>query len=134
MFVDSSFLADLGRGRDAAVEFYEDHAHAEFSATTIVAYELFGGLVEQGAADLVTDLQRDLDWVDFIPFSVDDAAETARLESELVARGERIRISDTMIAAVARKRGERLVAADEHFERVIDLDYIDFRAQEDGDR
>lgn len=130
MFVDSSFLADLGRGRDEAVEFYQNHAHAEFSATTIVAYELFGGLVEQGAADLVTEFQRDLDWVDFTPFSVTDAAETARLESELVARGERIRVSDTMIAAVARDRGERLVAADEHFDRVDGLDYTNFRAQE----
>lgn len=130
MFVDSSFLADLARGRDEAVAFYQDHAHAEFSASTIVAYELFGGLVEQDAADLVTELQHDLDWIDFIPFSVADAAETARIESELVAHGERIRVSDTMIAAAARERGERLVAADERFERVDGLDYIDFRIQE----
>ena len=128
MFVDSSFLAGLGRGHDEATEFYREHAHAGFSATTIVAYELFGGLVEQGATDLVTELQRDLDWVEFVPFSVADAAETARIESELVARGERIRVSDTMIAAAARSRGERLVAADEHFERVADLGYIDFRS------
>lgn len=130
MFVDSSFLADLGRGHDAAVEFYQNHAHAEFSASTIVAYELFGGLVEQGAADLVDELQHDLDWVDFVSFSVADAAETARLESELEARGERIRVSDTMIAAVARDRGERLVAADKQFERVDGLDYTNFRSQE----
>lgn len=134
MFVDSSFLADLGRGRDPAVQFYEEHAYAEFSATAIVAYELFGGLVEQGAADLVTDLQRDLDWVDFVPFSVADAAETARIESELEARGERIRVSDTMIAAAARDRSERLIAADEHFERVDGLDYTNFRVQEGWNR
>lgn len=131
MFVDSSFLADLGRGNDSAIKFYERHAHDEFSATTIVAYELFGGLVEQGAADLVTELQRDLDWVDFIPFSVADAAETARLEAELETRGERIRVSDTMIAAVARSRNETLVAADEHFERVEGLEYTNFRVQEE---
>ena len=76
----------------------------------------------------MTELQHDLDWVEFVPFSVADAAETARIESELVARGERIRVSDTMIAAAARDRGERLVAADEHFERVADLDYVDFRS------
>lgn len=127
MFVDSSFLADLGFGRDEAVAFYQDHAHAAFSASTIVAYELFGGLVEQDATDLVTELQHDLDWVDFIPFSVVDASETARIESELVSHGEWIRVSDRLIAAVARECGERLVAADEHFERV---DGLDFRAQE----
>lgn len=134
MFVDSSFLADLGRGQNPAVQFYENHAHDEFNATTIVAYELFGGLVEQGAAGLVTELQRDLNWVDFISFSVADAAETARLEDELETRGERIRVSDTMIAAVARSRNETLVAADEHFERIDGLEYTNFRAQEKEDR
>ena len=37
-------------------------------------------------------------------------------------RGEPIRVSDMMIATVARSRNERLVAADEHFERVKGLD------------
>lgn len=60
------------------------------SALRPVAYELFGGLVEQDATNLVTELQHDLDWVDFIPFLVADAAETARIESELIAHGERI--------------------------------------------
>ena len=48
MFVDSSFLADLGRGHDEAAEFYRDHAHAEFSATTIVAYELLAASSSRG--------------------------------------------------------------------------------------
>lgn len=129
MFVDSGFLADLRRGHEEAVEFYEANAHAEFSASTTVAYELFGGPVERGAGDLVTELQHDPDWVDFVPFSVEDAAETARIENELVGRGDRIRVPDTTIAAVARRRGERLVATDERFERVAGLEYTEFRSE-----
>jgi len=35
---------------------------------------------------------------------------------------------DAMVAATARRRGERLVAADGHFERVNGLDYVNVRS------
>lgn len=127
MFVDSSFLVGLARGNNEAVAFYRANEYEEFSASTIVGYELFGGLVEQGRHDLLDELQRDLDWVDFIAYTLDDAAETARIEHELTATGSRIPIPDLMIAAMARHRGEELIAADGHFEHVPRLDYRDFR-------
>lgn len=129
MFVDSSFLAGLARGHDDAVEFYERNPYAEYSAPTVVAYEMFGGLVEQGQEDALEELRRDLDWVDFVGFDLEDAYETATLEAELEAEGNRIRVTDTMIAATARRRHETLVAADEHFKRVDDLDYVNFREE-----
>lgn len=127
MFVDSSFLVGLARGDDDAVAFYRDNEYEEYSATTIVGYELFGGLVDQGREDLVDELKRDVDWVDFQPYTLDDAAETAEIEGELAADGTPIPIPDAMIAAAARVRSERLVGADDHFERVPGLDYRDFR-------
>jgi tRNA(fMet)-specific endonuclease VapC len=127
MFVDSSFLIGLGRGSEAAVQFYEQHSFEEFSASTVVGFELFGGLLDQGHGDAMEELRRDLDWVDFVDFSMDDALEAAQLEAELEADGRRIRIPDMMIAAVARQRGETLVAADGHFEQVDGLDYVNFR-------
>lgn len=127
MFVDSSFLAGLGRGNDAAVSFYETNQVAEFSTSTVVAYELFAGLVDQGAIDALDELRHDLDWVDFVDFSVEDAHETAILEDELKAEGQRIPVPNTMIAAAARRRGETLVAADAHFEGVDGLEYVNFR-------
>lgn len=128
MFVDSSFLAGLGRGSQAAVAFYEEHAEATFATTTVVAYELFGGLVEQGEPDRLERLHRDLDWVEFEPFTLADALETAILDDELRDDGTPIPVPDAMIAAAARRRDERLVAADGHFERVDGLDYVNFRA------
>jgi tRNA(fMet)-specific endonuclease VapC len=127
MFVDSSFLISLGRGTEEAVQFYEQHSFEEFSASTVVGFELFGGLLEQDRNDAMEELRRDLDWVDFVDFSMDDALETAQLEAELEAEGRRIRIPDMMIAATARQRGETLVAADGHFEQVDGLDYVNFR-------
>lgn len=127
MFVDSSFLVGLARGHEPAVSFYGDRRYEEYSAPTIVAHELFGGLVDQGREDIVDELRRDLDWVDFVTFDLDDAAETARLEGELESDGVRIRTSDVMIAAAARRRGETLVAADEQCKRIDDLDYVNFR-------
>ncbi len=127
MFVDSSFLAGLGRGTDAAVSFYEANRSSEFATSTVVAYELFAGLVDQGASDALNELRHDLDWVTFVDFSVEDAHETATLESELAASGRPIPVPDAMIAAAARQRDATLVAADEHFERVDGLDYVNFR-------
>lgn len=130
MFVDSSFLVALARGDDDAAGFYRDNEYEEYSATTIVGYELFGGLVDRGRGDLVDELKRDLDWVDFEPFQLADAAETARIEGELAREGTPIPVPDAMIAASARGRGEPLVGADEHFERVPELNYRDFRRAE----
>lgn len=128
MFLDSSFLADLGRGESAAISFYEDNQYASYSTSTIVAYELFGGLVEAGGEDRLEDLRQDLDWVDFVDFTLEDAHESARLDAELLADGDRIPVADVLIAAAARNRGETLVAADEHFERVDGLECVNYRA------
>lgn len=129
MFVDSSFLVGLARGHEKAVQFYEDHEYEEYSATTVVGYELFGGLVDQGRDDLIDELRRDLDWIDFVPYTIADAAETARIESELAKTGDPIPVPDVMIAAAARGRDDVLVAADSHFERVEGLDSVDFRTE-----
>jgi tRNA(fMet)-specific endonuclease VapC len=131
MFVDSSFLIGLGRGSDEAVRFYERNQFEEFSTSTIVGFELFGGLIDQGQSDAVDELRRDLDWVDFVDFSMGDVAEAARLEAELETKGHRITIPDLMIVATARQRGETLVAADGHFEYIDDLNYVNFRETEE---
>lgn len=130
MFVDSSFLIGLGRGYEDAVRFYERHQFEEFSTSTVVGFELLGGLIDRGRGDAIDELRRDLDWVDFVAFSMDDAVETARLEAELEAEGRRIKTPDMMVAAAARQRGETLVAADGHFEYVDGLDYVNFRERE----
>lgn len=127
MWVDSSFLADLGRGTDAADAFYDANDDHAFVTSTVVAYELFGGLVAQGADERVAELRRDLDWVEFVPFTIDDALETAILDRELLEACERIPVSDAMVAAATRRRGETLVTADGHFERVEGLDWVNYR-------
>lgn len=127
MFVDSSFLVALARGDDDAVRYYRNNEYEAYGATTIVAYELFAGLVDRGREDLVDELKRDVDWVDFEPFELTDAAEAARIEGELAADGVPISVPDAMIAAAARGRGEPLVGANAHFERVSGLDYLDYR-------
>lgn len=68
------------------VGFYRNNEYEAFGASTIVGYELFGGPVERGRDDLVPELGRDLDWVDFEPYTLEDAAETADVERELTGR------------------------------------------------
>lgn len=127
MFVDSSFLADLGRGNTEAVSYFRDHDRAAFASSTVVAFELFAGLVDQGAQNALADLRYDLDWVDFVELSLEDAHEAATIQAELESDGTRISIPDVLVAAATRRRGETLVAADAHFERVEGLEYVNFR-------
>lgn len=127
MFLDSSFLADLGRGEADARVFYENNQYEGFRTPTIVAYELFGGLVDAGDDHRLDELRQDLDWVDFVEFTLEDAHESAKLDAELLGEGDRIPVADVLIAAAARNRGETLVAADQHFQRVDGLDYVNYR-------
>lgn len=56
------------------VGFYRNNEYEAFGASTIVGYELFDGPVERGRDDLVPEPGRDLDWVDFEPYTLEDAA------------------------------------------------------------
>lgn len=67
-------------------------------------------------------LAESLQWVEPLPFSVDDDLEGARVHAELHESGTRIPIADTMIAGVARNRGAALVACDGHFDEIEGLD------------
>jgi len=118
--LETSFLVDYEKGREAARQYYQRHNHAEFTASTISMFELAFGVVWDGTDDLQT-LQQSLRWVNFLDFTVADAIEGAQIQAELQSAGERLPIGDVLIAGVARTRGATLVAGDDHFERVDNL-------------
>lgn len=126
-FIDTNFLRDLGRNAEAATRYYEEHPEQEYLGSSILAYELFGGLVEQDRADEIDQLLHDLDWITWIGWNVLDAREAVLIEEEMEQKGQRLSIPDMMIAAAARQRNEPLLTADAALENVDMLDTINYR-------
>lgn len=118
--LETSYLVDYEQGLEAARRYYEEHSHESLAATTISLFELAFGVV-QTSSNRLDELVASLTWVEFEPFTVDDALEAARIHAELQASGESIPIADTLIAGVARNRGADLVARDRHFEGIDGL-------------
>jgi predicted nucleic acid-binding protein len=124
--LETNFLVDYEKGRSPAMEWYQEHAENLVAASTMSMFELAFSVVETDPA-AIDVLQESLEWVDFLPLSVSDAIEAARIDTELQGDGQRIPIGDTVIAGVARNREATLVAADSHFDRIDGLDVVRYR-------
>jgi len=120
---------DYEKGRDVAHEYDEAHRHEALAASTISLFELAFGVVWDGHDDLET-LRESLRWVDFLPFSAEDAIEAATVQRELQSDGRRIPIGDVLVAGVARNRGATLVGSDDHFDRINRLEVETHRESE----
>lgn len=122
--LETSYLVDYEQGQEDARRYYQANAHESLTASTMSMFELAFGVVWPSPSDL-EKLVDSLRWVEFLPFSIDDALEGARIQAELQTAGTRIPIVDTMIAGVARTRGADLVAADHHFDEIdgLSVDY-----------
>lgn len=118
--LDTSYLIDFEHGRAPAKHYFEAHEHDPLVVSTISTFELAFGVVwsEDGSLE---DLVRSLEWVDFLAFTVEDALEGALIQAEMQDIGERLPITDVMIAGVARNRGASLVASDTHFQAIDGL-------------
>lgn len=119
--LETSYLVDFEKGREVARAYFDAHSDEPLAASTVSMFELAFGVVSQSDREL-RELQESLAWVDFLEFSVPDAIEAARIQAELQSSGDRIPVGDLLIAGVARNRGATLVAGDDHFERVGNLD------------
>jgi predicted nucleic acid-binding protein len=117
--LDSSILIDYARGEQAAREFLEAE-DAVFGASTVVLAELYMGLFVTTEMDREAVLSK-YAWVRTVPFTNEAAAEAAKIRATLRSRGTPIDKSDTYIAGTARAFDVPLVTADDHFERIDDL-------------
>lgn len=118
--LETSYLVDYEKEREVAREYFEAHRHESLVASTVSMFELAFGVVADSNREL-DDLRNSLLWVDFLDFSVSDAIEAARIQSELQSSGDLIPIGDLLIADVARNRGATLVAGDDHFDGIDGL-------------
>jgi predicted nucleic acid-binding protein len=125
--LETSYLVDYEQGVESAREYYHEHGHVSLVASTISTFELAFGVAWSSSSSL-EELVASLSWVEFLPFTVEDALEGARIQAEMQAAGTRLPVADSMIAGVARNRGAVLVAADPHFDDIDGLSVEHYRA------
>ena len=118
--LDTSYLIDFEHGHDAAREYFETHEHEPLAVSPISVFELAFGIVWSDTGSL-DELAHSLEWVAFLDFSVEDALEGARIQAELQSNGNRLPMTDVMIAGVARNRGATLITSDDHFSLVAGI-------------
>lgn len=123
--LDTSFVIDYWNGEDYTREFFDSLAENEpVWIPTVALFELYdSALLSDSPAENVESVDDDLDWADPLALDNDSVREAARIDAELISRGEEIPLPDALIAGTARAADMTLVAIDEHFERVDDLDH-----------
>lgn len=104
-----------------------------FSTSAISLHEVLYGVATvaadtgRGPSETVADRIADLDFIDTLPFDDETTRDAALLRADLRSDGNDIPMNDAYIAATARLHGYPLVCADEHFDRVPDLDTIRYK-------
>jgi tRNA(fMet)-specific endonuclease VapC len=127
--LDTSFLVDYLTEQRYALDYLEAHPHAEYAVPSITLYELYAGVLRSDApGETIATVAGALEWAEPVPFDEETAREAAAVRAELLDRGEPIPAPDTLIAGVARSLGGELIACDDHFSRVSNLEFHDPRA------
>lgn len=116
--LDTSFLVDYLDGEARAMAFLDDHVDDPLFTPAISLFEVYRGAAGTTGGSSVGDVAAALDWVE--PLPIDDAAarEAAVVEVELLDAGRRVNLGDVLIAGVCRRHGARIVARDDHFDRI----------------
>ena len=131
--VDADFLVDLldpeTNHHAAAAEWASANEATPVGVPSFAAFEVLYGLADGGAdeAELRTANDR-LGFAAPLPFERADALAAAVLHAELRAAGAELSFNDTIVGAMARRRGATLLTRDADFDRVDGLEtdsYVD---------
>jgi predicted nucleic acid-binding protein len=123
---DTNFLLDYLDGEAAAADFLEAHEDKPFFAPSLTLFEVYRGAARADGPEGLEQVVSGLDWVEPLPLTDAAAREAALVEAELLDAGERINLGDTLVAGICRHHGARIVTRDSHFDRVFDLEVIEY--------
>lgn len=124
VLLDTSFLVDLLRGKDAALDKMHQMRQqgVSFGTTAITAMELFhGALRSSRKQEDMAEVNRLLQRMLVLEFDDEIAVVAAALLFDLERHGTVIGIADTLIAASAIFTDEPLLTKDRHFQRIPDI-------------
>lgn len=121
--LETSFLVDYLNEQPYTIEYLEANAQAEYAISTITLYEVYAGAIRSTASgETIETITDAIAWADVIAFDEPAAREAADIRSSLLDRGSPIPAPDILNAGVARACNSDLIATDEHFAEVPQLD------------
>jgi len=122
--LDTTFLIDLLRGKENinAIKDELDRTELLLSVAAPSVTELWSGVcLMKGTATEKRRINDLLGSLVIHPLDEASAREAGEIEAELIASGKPIQTEDTMIAGIARLRGEKLVTRDKDYARITGL-------------
>ncbi len=124
--LETTFLVDLLKGEEKAIETYKKIRDSKLSTTSISAWELIRGPKLIGRKKELEVALEMLENIDILPFSFNSAKIAAEVESRLREKGLEINLIDILIASIAIEHGLRLVTRDKHFSRIEGLEVVNY--------
>lgn len=121
--LETSFLVDYLNEQPYTIEYLESNAQAEYAIPTIALYEVYAGAIRSTASgETIETITDAIAWADVAAFDEPAAREAAAIRAALLDRGNPIPAPDILNAGVARALDCELIATDEHFAEVPQLD------------
>lgn len=124
--LDTSFLVDYLDGVEAAADFLAENSDEPLFAPTLSLFEVYRGAARTGGREGAERAAAGLGWVDALALTEPAAREAALVEAELREAGDPVNLGDTLIAGICRHAGAPVATRDAHFDRVPDLEIIEY--------
>ncbi|PIN91372.1 hypothetical protein COU57_01010 [Candidatus Pacearchaeota archaeon CG10_big_fil_rev_8_21_14_0_10_32_14] len=123
MILDSSFIIDLLKGDERALNKSKDIGKNEIiKTTTINSFEVLQG-GEYARKDEKEKINRFFDNIEIIDFDFNSSKKGGKIHSDLIKNGIEIDPEDSMIAGIALIHNEKILTKNvKHFSRIKDLE------------
>jgi predicted nucleic acid-binding protein len=125
--LDTDILSEVFKARNATISHRQREYRAIWgmlSLSVVSVMEIMRGLWRSGDPGKLVTYKRCLESEEVISFTTEVALLAGKMEAELLLRGIRIGMADTMIAATAIEHGLVLVTGNiEHFQRLQQLGF-----------
>ncbi len=130
MFLDSTLLIDLLRGKENAIQFLARHEAKPLFTSEINVFELVEGAYS-GNEELTSHLDQIfglLATINVLPFDRKAAIKAGEISARLAKKGIKIGETDCLIAAVAVSNGVLDIVTEnkDHFSRILELKVVSY--------
>ncbi len=122
----TTFLIDLLKGGERAVEVYKKLRDSKIHTTSISAWEIIRGPRLIGKKEEFEVALEMLENIDVLPFSFNSAKIVSEVENSLKKKGLEMNLVDVLIASIAIEHDLRLVTRDKYFGRIEGLKVLTY--------